>query len=110
MFASESIFPHLNASLNALATVLLVAGYVLIKRGYERAHRRTMVSCFGVSVLFSVLLPLLSRDCERRPKHEISGLPSSWNPIFLLCDPAVAHCVSHDGAVSCPGDDLPGLP
>lgn len=52
MFASESIFPHLNASLNALATVLLVAGYVLIKRGYERAHRRTMVSCFGVSVLF----------------------------------------------------------
>ena len=52
LFASESIFPHLNASLNALATVLLVVGYILIKRGHEQAHRRTMVACFAVSVIF----------------------------------------------------------
>jgi uncharacterized membrane protein YozB (DUF420 family) len=54
LFASESIFPHLNASLNALATVLLVVGYALIKRGHEQAHRRTMVACFAVSVIFLV--------------------------------------------------------
>ena len=52
IFASESVFPHVNASLNALAMVLLLVGYGLIKRGHEGAHRRTMVACFGVSVLF----------------------------------------------------------
>lgn len=44
--------PHVNASLNALATVLLVAGFVLIKRRREEAHKRVMLACFGVSVLF----------------------------------------------------------
>ena len=44
--------PHVNASLNALATVLLVAGYVQIKRRQETAHKWTMLACFGVSVLF----------------------------------------------------------
>jgi putative membrane protein len=44
--------PHVNASLNALATVLLIAGYWLIKRRRERAHKWTMLACFGVSVAF----------------------------------------------------------
>jgi putative membrane protein len=44
--------PHVNASLNALATVLLVAGYVQIKRRQEAAHKWTMLACFGVSVVF----------------------------------------------------------
>jgi uncharacterized membrane protein YozB (DUF420 family) len=44
--------PHVNASLNALATVLLLAGLWQIKRGQEAAHKWTMLACFGVSVLF----------------------------------------------------------
>jgi putative membrane protein len=44
--------PHLNASLNALATVLLIAGYVQIKRRQEVAHKWTMLACFAVSVVF----------------------------------------------------------
>jgi putative membrane protein len=44
--------PHVNASLNALATVLLLAGYAQIKRRQERGHQWTMLACFGVSVLF----------------------------------------------------------
>jgi uncharacterized membrane protein YozB (DUF420 family) len=44
--------PHVNASLNALATVLLVVGYVQIKRRQEVAHKWTMLACFGVSVVF----------------------------------------------------------
>lgn len=44
--------PHLNASLNALATVLLVAGYVQIKRRREGAHKWTMLACFAVSGAF----------------------------------------------------------
>ncbi|MEM8679139.1 MAG: DUF420 domain-containing protein [Planctomycetota bacterium] len=46
--------PHVNASLNALATVLLVAGFVLIRRGHEVAHKRVMLSCFAVSTLFLI--------------------------------------------------------
>ena len=36
--------------------VLLVTGYLLIKRGRERAHKITMLSCFAVSVLFLAAL------------------------------------------------------
>ena len=46
------ILPHMNAALNALATLLLVIGYVQIKRRQEAAHKWTMLACFGVSVVF----------------------------------------------------------
>ena len=50
--AMVDYLPHVNASLNALATVLLLTGYAQIKRRNERAHQWTMLACFGVSVLF----------------------------------------------------------
>lgn len=46
--------PTVNAALNLTATVLLVIGYVLIKRGREKAHKRTMLSAFAVSAIFLV--------------------------------------------------------
>lgn len=46
--------PHLNATLNGTATLLLLIGYWLIRQGRETAHKRTMLSCFGVSVLFLI--------------------------------------------------------
>ncbi len=49
-----SLLPTINASLNALAGVLLVIGYVLIKRRQEIAHRNVMLAAFGVSTLFLV--------------------------------------------------------
>lgn len=48
------LLPHVNAGLNALAAVLLVAGLVLIKQKQETAHKWTMLACFGVSVVFLV--------------------------------------------------------
>src|SRR3954462_554836 len=48
----DSIFPHLNASLNGLATVLLVIGLGLIKAKREAAHKWVMLGCFGVSIVF----------------------------------------------------------
>jgi putative membrane protein len=44
--------PALNATLNTLAAVLLVAGYVLIKRGHRIAHRNVMVAALVCSALF----------------------------------------------------------
>ena len=46
------VLPHVNASLNSLATILLVVGWRLIKQRRETAHRNVMLSAFGVSVLF----------------------------------------------------------
>ncbi|MBI1247168.1 DUF420 domain-containing protein [bacterium] len=48
------VLPHVNATLNALATLLLVVGFVFIKQGKVAAHKWTMLSCFGVSVVFLV--------------------------------------------------------
>ncbi|MEZ5277574.1 MAG: DUF420 domain-containing protein [Opitutaceae bacterium] len=49
-----SDIPTLNALLNGLATVLISAGFILIKTGRIRAHRICMVSAFGVSIVFLV--------------------------------------------------------
>lgn len=45
---------HVNASLNALATVLLLVGLFFIKRGQVDAHKWTMLAAFGVSIAFLV--------------------------------------------------------
>ena len=46
--------PTLNASLNALAAVFLVAGYVMIRSRRIDAHRRCMLSALGTSALFLI--------------------------------------------------------
>jgi putative membrane protein len=43
---------HVNAALNATATVLLVVGLAMIKRGRVTAHKRVMLSAFAVSSAF----------------------------------------------------------
>jgi uncharacterized membrane protein YozB (DUF420 family) len=43
-----------NAVLNALSTVLLVAGWVFIARGQWKAHRAAMIAAFAVSAVFLV--------------------------------------------------------
>ena len=48
------LLPHINASLNFVATILLVIGYVLIKKHRELAHRNVMLASFGVSALFLI--------------------------------------------------------
>ncbi len=47
-----SDLPALNASLNALSAVFLVAGYVLIRRGHWRMHKRCMLAALVTSTAF----------------------------------------------------------
>jgi putative membrane protein len=47
-------FPALDAALNALSAMLLVAGYLFIRNRNIRAHRLCMLSAFGTSSLFLV--------------------------------------------------------
>jgi len=44
--------PALNATLNAVSTVFLAAGWVLIRRGRRDAHRACMLAAFTTSALF----------------------------------------------------------
>jgi len=59
--------PHLNASLNLLATILLVTGYVLIKRKREVAHKWTMIACFATSCAFLVSYVIYHVSHPTRP-------------------------------------------
>lgn len=44
--------PAVNATLNGLAAVLLVLGWLQIKSGRERAHKLLMYAAFAVSIAF----------------------------------------------------------
>lgn len=44
--------PTLNATLNAVCAVLLVAGWINVRRGALEAHKRCMLSAVAVSAAF----------------------------------------------------------
>ena len=46
--------PAINAVLNGLAAILLVCGLILIKNRNIQAHRRVMITAFGVSTIFLI--------------------------------------------------------
>jgi putative membrane protein len=54
--AGEAVLrlPAINASLNALSTTLLVAGYVAIRQGHPLRHARLMLAALASSGLFLV--------------------------------------------------------
>lgn len=49
---TNNFLPALNASLNAVAAVLLLWGFVLIKNGQKERHLKVMWTAFGVSSVF----------------------------------------------------------
>ena len=51
---SVTDLPTLNASLNALCTVLLLVAYMHIRGGRIEQHRKTMLAAFATSVLFLI--------------------------------------------------------
>jgi uncharacterized membrane protein YozB (DUF420 family) len=58
------ILPAVNATLNGIATILLLYGYYLIKQKRWREHKKVMIAAFTVSVLF--LLSYLTYHAIRR--------------------------------------------
>jgi uncharacterized membrane protein YozB (DUF420 family) len=46
--------PAVNATLNAISGILLLAGYALIRTGRVEQHRRVMIAAFTTSSLFLV--------------------------------------------------------
>ncbi|MBF6570829.1 MAG: DUF420 domain-containing protein [Candidatus Binataceae bacterium] len=48
------MLPAFNAFSNAVAGIMLAAGFFFIRRGNVRAHRACMLTAFGVSIAFLI--------------------------------------------------------
>jgi uncharacterized membrane protein YozB (DUF420 family) len=59
--------PTLNASLNALATLLLVAGWVFVRRQDVARHRACMVGALAASVAFLTSYVIYHYHAGSRP-------------------------------------------
>ena len=73
--------PALNATLNGLATVLITAGFILIKSGRKEAHRRVMLTAAVVSALF--LVGYLTYHGLRRGLHTPFGGTGAIRTVYL---------------------------
>jgi hypothetical protein len=68
--------PAVNAGLNSLSTLLLLAGFIFIKRGNKLAHQKCMIGALVTSMVFLVVLPDVSLQDEAglwRGAHEVCG-------------------------------------
>ena len=64
---SVSDLPLVNATLNGVAGILLLSGYVLIKRGHQRLHKRCMLAALATSALFLVSYVTYHLNAGSRP-------------------------------------------
>jgi len=62
-----SDLPALNATLNATSAILLVIGYILIRRGRVQQHRRVMIAAFTTSTLFLISYLTYHANIGSRP-------------------------------------------
>lgn len=66
--------PALNATLNAVCTVLLLVGYRLIRQKKIEQHRIVMIAAFGVSVVFLA--------CYLLHKWHLYTTTGAYNTVF----------------------------
>lgn len=74
-----SDLPLINACLNGLSTVFLLAGYGFIRRRNPRAHRNCMVSAFITSSIFLVCYLVYHANAGRTRFLE----PEWFRPFYL---------------------------
>jgi uncharacterized membrane protein YozB (DUF420 family) len=62
-----SDLPALNATLNGIAAMLLVSGYLLIKRGRQQQHQWCMIGALATSALFLISYVTYHLNAGSRP-------------------------------------------
>ena len=62
-----SDLPALNATLNGISAVLLMTGYILIRRGRRDLHKRCMLAALTTSALFLVSYVVYHLNIGSRP-------------------------------------------
>jgi putative membrane protein len=100
---TASDLPPINASLNALAGLLLISGIVAIKREAKKAHGLLMGAAFAVSCVFLLcyvmhkyMVALEMADDPTRALHTPFAGQGAWRTIYyvmLISHIALAVCV-----------------
>jgi protein SCO1/2/putative membrane protein len=77
------ILPTVNAALNATAAVLLLTGYSLIRRKRIQAHRRVMLTAFGVSIAFLICYLVYHAQVGSVPYQKTGALRAIYFSILI---------------------------
>lgn len=82
MFDYQAL-PTVNASLNALAAVLLVIGYILIRQRKLVAHRNVMTAALVCSILFLISYLVYHAEAGSRRFPGTGGVRTLYLTILL---------------------------
>jgi hypothetical protein len=90
----DEYLPHLNATLNAIAALLLTRGWILIRRRDIAAHRRAMLSAYVVSGLFQTTYDVYHAETEaslltqlcKTPEDEARAIAAAEETLNALYD------------------------
>jgi len=75
--------PHLNALLNATATILLVTGWVLIKRRRIAQHRAVMIAAVTVSAAFLTSYVVYHANAGSRPFQGTGAIRTLYFAVLI---------------------------
>lgn len=75
--------PALNATLNGVAALFLIAGYVLIRRGAYALHKRCMLGALTASALFLVSYVIYHANTGSRPFPGQGGIRILYFAILI---------------------------
>ena len=76
-----SKLPLVNASLNGMTTILLVIGYILIRKKKRQQHKNIMLTAFGTSAAFLVSY-VIYHWFKSGPKQYTGAFPEIY--FFIL--------------------------
>ena len=74
--------PAIEATLNGIATLLITAGFVFIRKGNRGAHRACMLAAAGASALFLVFY--LTYHALMRGAHTPFGGTGAIRTVYLV--------------------------
>jgi uncharacterized membrane protein YozB (DUF420 family) len=75
--------PVLNAALNAVSAILIVTGYVLIRRGHRQHHQRCMLAALVTSTAFLVSYIVYHAHAGSRPFTGIGAVRVVYFAILI---------------------------
>ncbi len=78
-----SDLPHLNAALNAVATVLILAGFRQIRRGHWRAHATLLIAATITSAAFLVSYLIYHHYAGEKSTATMTWLPPWLRIVYL---------------------------
>ena len=76
-------FPHINAALNATSTVLLLVGYIQIRRQRWRAHATLMIAATITSAAFLACYLYYHYHAGEQSTRQMTWLPHWLRMIYL---------------------------